>query len=41
MHKTIYNKFDKKLIADRLPDIKGAVECIVDGDIDKAMNLYN
>lgn len=32
---------DKKLIADRLPDIKGAVECIVDGDIDKAMNLYN
>ena len=32
---------DKKLIADRLPDIKGAVEHIVDGDIDKAMNLYN
>lgn len=32
---------DKKLIADRLPDIKGAVERIVDGDIDKAMNLYN
>ena len=32
---------DKKLIADRLSDIKGAVECIVDGDIDKAMNLYN
>lgn len=32
---------DKKLIADRLPDIKGAVECIVDGEIDKAMNLYN
>ncbi len=32
---------DKKLIADRLPDIKGAVEYIVDGDIDKAMNLYN
>ena len=32
---------DKKLIAERLPDIKGAVECIVAGDIDKAMNLYN
>lgn len=32
---------DKKLIAERLPDIKGAVELIVDGDIDKAMNLYN
>lgn len=32
---------DKKLIAERLPDIKGAVEHIVDGDIDKAMNLYN
>lgn len=32
---------DKKLIAERLPDIKGAVEYIVDGDIDKAMNLYN
>ena len=32
---------DKKLISDRLPDIKGAVECIVAGDIDKAMNLYN
>ena len=32
---------DRKLIAERLPDIKGAVELIVDGDIDKAMNLYN
>lgn len=32
---------DKKLIAERLPDIKGAVECIVAGDIDMAMNLYN
>ena len=32
---------DKKLISDRLPDIRGAVECIVGGDIDKAMNLYN
>ena len=32
---------DKKLIAERLPDIKGSVEYIVDGDIDKAMNLYN
>ena len=32
---------DKKLIAERLPDVKGAVECIVGGDIDKAMNLYN
>ena len=32
---------DKKLVAERLPDIKGAVELIVDGDIDKAMNLYN
>lgn len=32
---------DKKHIADRLPDIKGAVEHIVDGDIDQAMNLYN
>ena len=32
---------DKKLIAERLPDIKGAVELIVDGDIDQAMNLYN
>ena len=31
----------RKLIAERLPDIKGAVECIVDSDIDKAMNLYN
>lgn len=32
---------DQKLVAERLPDIKGAVELIVDGDIDKAMNLYN
>ena len=32
---------DKKLIAGRLPDIRGAVELIVSGDIDKAMNLYN
>lgn len=32
---------DKKLIADRLPDIKGAVELIVDGNIDEAMNRYN
>ena len=32
---------DKKLISERLPDIKGAVEHIVDGDIDQAMNLYN
>nr|WP_316623862.1 aminoacyl-tRNA hydrolase [uncultured Ruminococcus sp.] len=32
---------DKKLIADRLPDIKGAVELIVDGKIDEAMNRYN
>ena len=32
---------DKKLIAERLPDIRGAVELIVSGDIDKAMNLYN
>ena len=32
---------DKKLIAERLPDIKGAVERIVADDIDKAMNLYN
>ena len=32
---------DKKLLAERLPDIKGAVECIVSGEIDKAMNLYN
>ena len=32
---------DQKLIAERLPDIKGAVEGIIDGDIDKAMNLYN
>lgn len=32
---------DKKLIAERLPDIKGAVELIVAKDIDKAMNLYN
>lgn len=32
---------DQKLVADRLPDVKGAVELIVDGDIDKAMNLYN
>ena len=32
---------DQKLVAERLPDIKGAVELIVGGDIDKAMNLYN
>ena len=32
---------DQKLIAERLPDIKGAVELIVAEDIDKAMNLYN
>lgn len=32
---------DRKLISERLPDVKGAVECIVEGDIDKAMNLYN
>ncbi len=32
---------DKKLLAGRLPDIKGAVELIIAGDIDKAMNLYN
>ena len=32
---------DKKLISERLPDIMGAVELIVAGDIDKAMNLYN
>ena len=32
---------DKKLLAERLPDIKSAVECIVSGEIDKAMNLYN
>lgn len=32
---------DQKLVAERLPDIKGAVELIVDGEIDKAMNLYN
>lgn len=32
---------DKKLIAERLPDIRSAVELIVSGDIDKAMNLYN
>ena len=32
---------DKKLIADRLPDIKGAVELIVDGKIEEAMNRYN
>lgn len=32
---------DKKLIAERLPDVKGAVELIVAEDIDKAMNLYN
>ncbi len=32
---------DQKLIAERLPDVKGAVEWIVRGDIDKAMNLYN
>ena len=32
---------DKKLISERLPDIKGAVELIVDGNIDEAMNRYN
>lgn len=32
---------DVELIAKRLPDIKGAVEYIIAGDIDKAMNLYN
>ncbi|WP_407382434.1 aminoacyl-tRNA hydrolase [Ruminococcus sp.] len=32
---------DQKLIAERLPDVMGAVEWIVRGDIDKAMNLYN
>lgn len=32
---------DKKLIAERLPDVRGAIEYIVAGDIDKAMNLYN
>lgn len=32
---------DKKLISERLPDIMGAVELIVAGDIDKAMNDYN
>lgn len=32
---------DKKLIAERLPDIKGAVELMVDGNIDEAMNRYN
>ena len=32
---------DAELIAKRLPDIMGAVECIIGGDIDKAMNLYN
>lgn len=36
-----FSEQDKKLISERLPDIKGAVECIVAGDIDKAMNLYN
>lgn len=32
---------DKKLLSERLPDIKSAVELIVDDNIDKAMNLYN
>ncbi len=32
---------EQKLIKERLPDIKSAVELIVEGDIDKAMNLYN
>ena len=32
---------DQKLIAERLPDIKSAVELIVGGEIDQAMNLYN
>lgn len=36
-----FTEKDKKLIAGRLPDIKGAVELIVAGEIDKAMNSYN
>lgn len=36
-----FTEKDKKLIAERLPDIKGAVERIVAGEIDEAMNLYN
>lgn len=36
-----FTEKDQKLIAERLPDIKSAVELIVEGDIDKAMNLYN
>lgn len=36
-----FTEQDQKLLAQRLPDIKGAVECIISGDIDKAMNLYN
>ena len=32
---------DRKVIADRLHDIKGGVEMIVDGKIDEAMNRYN
>ena len=36
-----FTEQDKKLITERLSDIKGAVELIVADDIDKAMNLYN
>ena len=36
-----FTEMDKKRIVKRLPDIKGAVECIVAGNIDQAMNLYN
>ena len=32
---------DAKAISQILPNIKNAVELIVAGDIDKAMNLYN
>ena len=36
-----FTEKDLKLLSERLPDIKGAVELIVAGDIDKAMNEYN
>ncbi|MBQ3264334.1 MAG: aminoacyl-tRNA hydrolase [Ruminococcus sp.] len=36
-----FTEKDQKLIAERLPDVMGAVELIIANDIDKAMNLYN
>lgn len=36
-----FSEQDAKLIREALPKVRDAVELIVSGDIDKAMNLYN